>query len=180
MEMELPCENGTLRGSARGSRARVVHCLREEIFNPFRNGAPVREWCASRECAGLPCENGALHGSSQGSRARAVHILSGEFFAFFRNGAPVREWCTSREFTGLPCESGAHFVRGVFRAFSKRSSRARVVHFAEVRGAPVREWCTFLSREFFEPFRNMAPVREWCTSREFAGLPCKTGQRFVR
>ena len=132
----------------RSSRSRAVH------FTGL-SGASVREWCTF--CQG--------------------------FFEPFRNGAPVREWCTSREFAGLPCESGAlqgssrdfaglpcersaHFVRGVFRAFSKRSSRARVVHFAAVHRAPVREWCTFCQGMFSSLFETE--------------LPCESGTLFVK
>jgi hypothetical protein len=83
--------------------------------------------------------------------------LRGEVFEPFRNGAPVREWFTSRECAGLPCESGALFARGGLGAFSKRSSRARVVHFAGVRGARMREWCTFCEGRFSSFFETELP-----------------------
>ena len=59
-ERELRCESGALHGSARSSRARVVHCFLGQVFEHFRKGAPVREWCTSREFTELPCETGAL------------------------------------------------------------------------------------------------------------------------
>ena len=80
-----------VHGISRCSRARVVHILLVEFFEVFRDGAPVREWCTSREFTGLPCESGAhfIRGvfrvsSKHSSRARVAYFAG-------VHGAPVRD-----------------------------------------------------------------------------------------
>ena len=91
--------------------------------------------------------------------------------------APVREWCIPRTVAGLPCERGALFAKEpvfqAFRAFQKRSSRARVVFF--LLGGVLERFSGIFETEL--PCESGA-LRGF--SREFAGLPCESGTLFVR
>ena len=119
-----------LRGTSRGSRARVVHGLLWGLFVAFKNGAAVREWRLHGSERGLPCESVvhrecAARDCARGSRAGLVHFLirEGRFGREVRTqlpGASVREWCTDCYGTHflhvkmeLRCESGARIVIGL-------------------------------------------------------------------
>ena len=157
---------GLCQSQKRSSRARVVqftgvHGLLAWAWCTFcylgacdslRNGAPVREWCSSRECAGFSPGRGAhfapglCQSQKRSSRARVVQfagvhgLLAWAWCTFcylgacdsIRNGAPVREWCSSRECAGFSHGRGAYFVPGLCQS-QKRSSRARVGRFTGVR-----------------------------------------------